>query len=91
MMKTEEPEHEKLIFVCTGTACSKRGGEALRQALKQAVKDGDVKGKVRATGCGCIDQCDSGPNVYLAPEHTILTGVSLKDVKKILKRAQKGK
>ena len=86
------PGFEKHVFVCTNVrpagnprgCCSGKGGEAIRDALKNAVARLGLKGKVRINGAGCLDQCEHGPTIVVYPEGVWYGFVTLADVDEIV-------
>jgi len=82
---------EKHIFICTNEradttrkSCGEACGMQLVQAMKKAIKDKGLKGKVRAQRAGCLDACDFGPSMVLYPEGVYYGGVQLSDVDEII-------
>lgn len=74
---------EKHVFVCTsGEYCPQLDGDskAIHQALKDAVAQAGLKGKVRVNNSGCLDQCGHGPNMVVYPEGVWYSHVKLEDV-----------
>lgn len=86
--------YQKTVFVCTNVradgrvACGNpdRGGLELCEALKRAIKEKGLKGKVRVARAGCLDLCGQGPNAFLYPGGEWLSGVTAADVPEILKK-----
>ena len=86
--------YKKTVFVCTNVradgrvACGNpgRGGLELCEALKGAIKEKGLKGKVRVARAGCLDLCGQGPNAFLYPGGEWLSGVTAADVPEILKK-----
>ncbi len=83
---------EKHVFVCTNLrpdghprgCCSSKAGEAIREALKEAVKQHGLKRRVRINGAGCLDHCEHGPTIVVYPEGTWYGFVTLADVPEIV-------
>lgn len=79
---------KKTIFVCVNAreggrvACGNpgRGGLELCEALKRAVKQKGLKGKVRVARSGCLDLCEQGPNAFVYPGGEWLSALSQADV-----------
>jgi (2Fe-2S) ferredoxin len=79
------------VFVCTNRrpdghprgSCAAKGSEALRDALKSAVKEAGVPG-VRINGSGCLDFCEHGPVVVDHPRNVWWKGVSTRDVGRLV-------
>ena len=84
----------KTIFVCTNVreggrvACGNpgRGGLELCEALKHAVKEQGLKGKVRVARSGCLDLCEQGPNAFVYPGDEWVSGVTAADVPEIVNK-----
>lgn len=89
----EQPQpYEILILVCTNrreegkAACANRGSEALKDALKSALKDRGLKGRVRVSSSGCLGRCELGPNVMVFPDGTWFSGVREEDLPALIER-----
>ena len=66
---------EKHIFICTNErndptrkSCGEACGMELIKAFKKAIKDNNLKGKMRTQRAGCLDACDYGPSMVVYPE-----------------------
>lgn len=66
---------EKIVFMCSGSACTKRGGGESILALRGCVKAHGLKEQVHTIKAVCTDQCESGPIMFVYPD-----GVWYKDV-----------
>lgn len=63
------------VFCCTNRrpddhprgSCAARGGEELRQYLKEKMKQAGVP-QTRINAAGCLDQCENGPVLVVYPE-----------------------
>ncbi|HNP47872.1 MAG TPA: (2Fe-2S) ferredoxin domain-containing protein [Bacteroidia bacterium] len=82
---------EKHIFICTNEraagerkSCGEACGMELVKAFKKAVKDNNLKGRVRAQRAGCLDACEYGPSVVVYPEGVFYGGVQVGDVEEII-------
>lgn len=70
------PPYLRHVFVCTNErpasdprgCCKARGSEEVLAALKKAVKEKGLAGKVRANASGCLDACAQGPSVVVYPD-----------------------
>ncbi len=88
---------KRTVFVCTNAreggrvACGNpgRGGLELCEALKHAVKEKGLKGKVRIARSGCLDLCEQGPNAFVYPGGEWLSGLTQQDVPKIVEGLEK--
>ena len=91
-METRPIPYETVILVCTNQSesgrecCAASGSEAIRAAFKSAVEARGLKGRVRVSATGCLGRCSEGPNVFVLPESTWFSGVSLEDVPGLLDR-----
>ena len=82
------------VFVCENRrdpsdprgCCAARGGEAVREALKDELKRRGLKGQVRANGAGCLDACAHGPAMVVYPEGVWYGRVTPADVPEIVER-----
>lgn len=80
------------IFICTNVrndnpenpGCGTKGGPALKDLLKQAVKDRGWKGKVCVSTAGCMGLCGTGPNVVLYPQNIHFSTVTEADLPAIM-------
>lgn len=79
---------ERHVFVCINTreaghargSCASCGGAEVRDALKVAVKNAGLKGRVRVNAAGCLDTCEAGAAVVVYPEAVWYGGVTVADV-----------
>lgn len=60
---------EKVLYVCTGSKCKKRGSKNLYKYLKQAINDFVSRKKVNVIQTKCTDRCKLGPIVVLQPNN----------------------
>ena len=82
---------EKHIFICTNQraegekkSCGEACGMELVKAFKKALKDNNLKGRMRAQRAGCLDACETGPSMVVYPEGIYYGGVQLSDVDEIV-------
>ena len=68
-MSKEKYTPPKLIYICTGEKCKKRGSKEISKTLRDIAKDygWDHVGIIRTH---CTDNCKHGPVVCLQPENT---------------------
>lgn len=86
------PGFERHLFICTNVraadhprgCCSGKQSEAVREALKEAIKSRGLKRKVRINGAGCLDQCEHGITIVVYPEAVWYGFVTLEDVAEIV-------
>ena len=84
--------YERHIFICTNEraegaarpSCGEAAGMAITRAFKSELKERGLKTKVRAQRAGCLDICESGPNVVIYPEGVFYAHVKVEDVKEII-------
>ena len=67
---------DPLFLVCTGARCNdeKHGddrGEQIREELKELNSAAKRKATVRICAVSCLDLCDHGPNMIVAPAGTV--------------------
>ena len=76
------PNFKQHVFVCTNKRdasdprgdCCARGSEAIRDYLKDQIKQRGLAKDIRINAAGCLDACSMGPTVVIYPEgswHTI--------------------
>jgi len=83
---------ERHVFVCENRrpeghprgCCADRGGAALREALKAAVKRRGLQSQVRVNAAGCLDACEHGPAMVVYPEGVWYGSVSTADLEEIV-------
>jgi len=56
------------VLVCKHKTCLRQGGKASARALKRALKEHDLSGRVMVTKVNCLDQCGRGPVVVVYPD-----------------------
>lgn len=75
---------EKHVFVCTsGAHCPGKGSQAIRDELKRLMKSDGLSDHMRINNCGCLGQCEAGPNLVIYPDGVWYSGVNLQDVPEI--------
>ena len=85
---------EQHVFVCTNQrhpdhprgSCGAKGSEAIRAALKRALRERGLEDRVRANVAGCLDACELGVTIVVYPEGVWYGGVRLEDVPEIVER-----
>jgi len=86
------PAFTQHIFVCCNQrqpghprgCCNPDGSNALRNALKAAVKSRDLRPLIRVNLAGCLDQCECGPTVVIYPQGIWYGNVRISDVPRIV-------
>jgi len=87
------------IFVCENVrppesprgCCSAKGAAEVRAKFKEELERRGLKGRVRANGAGCLDQCAHGVTVVIYPEQTWYGHVTAADVGEILDALAEGR
>ena len=59
----------KVIYVCTGSKCKKRGGKDNGKALRDLIKSLSLKGQVEVVKTECTDRCDFAPVMCFQPDN----------------------
>ncbi len=91
MKKFDAPFH-KAVFICTQKrpdghpvpCCANRDSMALRQELREMVKDQGRDMDLKVFTSGCLGACDHGPVAVRYPEGEYLLGVTKEDLPGIL-------
>ena len=63
---------DKVIYVCTGSKCKKKGGKDIGKTLRNMIKDMGLKGKVEVVKTECTDRCDFAPVMSFQPDNVWL-------------------
>lgn len=58
---------EKVIYVCTGSKCKKKGGKEIGKSIREQIKEIGLQGKVEVIKTDCTDRCDYAPVVCMQP------------------------
>ncbi len=75
---------QKHVLVCTASHCAQKGSNDLIGRLRLEVVRKKLDAEILVNNCGTIDLCDIGPNVVIYPDNVILSGVTVKDVPKLI-------
>lgn len=75
---------QKHVLVCTASHCAQKGSNDLIGRLRLEVVRKKLDAEILVNNCGTIDLCDIGPNVVIYPDNVILSGVTAKDVPKLI-------
>jgi NADH:ubiquinone oxidoreductase subunit E len=81
MSKFETPE--EVIYVCTGSKCSKRGGKDCYKSLKSYVKN-FKKRDIEVIRMECTDRCKFAPVLNFQPQNIWLKEYTEKQVFRII-------
>lgn len=77
---------EKIIFMCSGSACAKRGGAESILALRSCVKAHGLKEQVHTIKAVCTDQCESGPVMFVYPDGVWYKEVDITRAERLITR-----
>lgn len=66
-MSKNFPIPDKVIYVCTGSKCKKKGGKDLGKLFRDMIKETGLKGQVEVVKTDCTDRCDYAPVVCMQP------------------------
>lgn len=58
----------KIIFMCSGYTCQKRGGDASILALRKRIEQECLQEQVHTIKTLCTGQCESGPIMFVYPD-----------------------
>lgn len=64
---------EKVIYVCTGSKCKKKGGKEIGKSIREKIKEIGLKGKVEVIKTDCTDRCDYAPVICMQPANIWLS------------------
>ncbi|CAN5760236.1 hypothetical protein BH23CHL5_BH23CHL5_12450 [soil metagenome] len=79
---------KKHVVVCTASHCAQKGANDLIGKLRLAVIRQGLDTEILINNCGTIDLCDIGPNLVIYPDNVVLSGVTAKDVQRLIKFLQ---
>ena len=74
---------ERVIYVCVGSKCEKRGGKSMYKKLKS------YRGVVEIIKTDCTDRCEYAPVLSIQPDNIWLKEYSEKTVIKTLEEVIK--
>ncbi|WP_158990089.1 (2Fe-2S) ferredoxin domain-containing protein [Mucilaginibacter sp. L196] len=75
---------ERVIYVCTGSKCSKRGGKELYKNVKAFSKYYGDKNDLEVIQVDCFDRCKYAPVCNIQPDNIWLKEYHEKEVLKVL-------
>ncbi|MEK6644425.1 MAG: (2Fe-2S) ferredoxin domain-containing protein [Planctomycetota bacterium] len=86
------PTNEKHVFVCTNEraadhprgCCAGKDSAAIRDQLKELVKQRGLSKQIRVNASGCLDQCEHGVTIVVYPEAVWYGFVKITDVEEIV-------
>ncbi len=75
---------ERVIYICTGSKCSKRGGKELYKNVKAFSKYYGDKDDLEVIEVDCFDRCKFAPVCNIQPDNIWLKEYHEKEVLKVL-------
>ena len=75
---------DKIIFMCSGFTCNKKGGEENIVALRACVKDNALEAQVHTIKTLCTGQCESGPIMFVYPDGVWYKEMNVNRVEEII-------
>lgn len=79
------PKKIKLHVCAEGKHCSKRGGEKVLKALKNAVEEQGLGDKLKVKCEKCLGLCSTGPTVIVTPAGVQYGGVEREDCAELVR------
>ena len=70
-------------LACNASHCLSKGANDVVGRLRIEIIRRKLDPEILVNNCGTIDLCDIGPNIVVYPDNVILSGVALKDVKRV--------
>jgi (2Fe-2S) ferredoxin len=72
------------VLVCTASHCASKGSNDVAGRMRLEIIRRKLDATILINNCGTIDLCDIGPNIVVYPDNVILSGVTLKDVGRVV-------
>lgn len=80
---------DRVLYICTGSKCAKRGGKNLYKMAKAFAKHHEGEQDIEVLRIECTDRCDYAPVCTIQPGNIWLKEYSEKEVLKLLKSFDK--
>lgn len=77
---------EKVVYVCVGSKCAKKGGKDLYKSLKSYLKHSGRKGEVEVIKVECTDRCKFAPVLSIQPDNIWLKEYTENEVLRLLEK-----
>ena len=84
MTEPEEAYLKKHVLICIGDSCGAKKGAKIRGALKDELRERDIRQFYRDGECTCIGLCRDGVNAVIWPEGTYLADIKASDVPRLV-------
>jgi len=75
---------KKHVLVCGNADCATRGGVGVLVALRRALRDAGRDGDIRVTRTSCMGRCGEGPTVAVYPDGVWYRGVTSGDAHELV-------
>ena len=75
---------DKVLYVCTGSKCGKRGGKEMYKLAKSYIKHNHGKEEIEVIETECTDRCKFAPVCSIQPANTWQSEYKAKDVLKLM-------
>lgn len=83
---------KRYLFICTNErppehprgSCGTRGSIEILEEFKKILREEKLNLEIRANKCGCMEICESGPNILISPDNIWYKEVKLSDVREIV-------
>lgn len=72
------------VLICNASHCVSKGANDVAGRMRLEIIRRKLDAEILINNCGTIDLCDIGPNVVVYPDNVILSGVTLKDVSRVV-------
>ncbi len=79
------PAPERVVSVCCGTSCKKRGSVDLVQAFTDAIQGAGLSDRVVVTRSACHGMCERGPVAFVYPDGVMYQKLTADRVREIVK------
>ncbi len=72
------------VLICGGTGCALEGAMDIANSIKNELKKHRIENEIEVVRVGCLGLCELGPIMFIFPEGTFYSKVSLKDVPELV-------
>ena len=69
-MSKEKHTPSRLLYICTGEKCKKRGSKEISKLLRKHAESRGMDADIGVIRTHCTDNCKHGPVVCLQPENS---------------------
>ncbi|MBM7557745.1 NADH-quinone oxidoreductase subunit NuoF [Halanaerobacter jeridensis] len=80
----EQSIYRSHILVCGGTGCVSSGCKEVQEALKDELKEKDLRDEVKIVETGCHGFCEKGPIMVMYPEGVFYCEVTPEDMEELV-------